>query len=457
LSRQHRRISFSGLALRPSPDLLRSPAGRRLLALLDTIAAAELPHRRGTIGLIGMPRTTQFDTSDNRHEMSRRSLVRPGVALALVLFAAGAGIGAYRLIAGQSLERAHAPAAVSQKSVPNLVRDGSRIVVPEGSPLRGKLTIGTVTQQQIDRTLQLPAIVEAEPARTVKVLPPVAGRLIDLKIQLGERVERGQELAVIDSSDLAQAYADEDKARSAVKMTKQALDRAVALEKYSAGSVKDRQQAENDHAQAQAELERTQSRLRAIGVVADLKEEGRKLSLKAPVSGSVIDLQVARGAHLNDTTAAIMTIANLDEIWVTANVPEKDTALVAQGQAVDVVFAAYPGEVFKGRVLFVSDILDPDTRRTKVRIAFQNPNMRLKPNMFASATFVTPKQTVPIVPTTAVVLRNEADQVFVEIAPWTFEARPIEIDFQQGNQAVIAHGLEAGQRVVVRGAVLLND
>ncbi|HYP35103.1 MAG TPA: biotin/lipoyl-binding protein, partial [Stellaceae bacterium] len=198
--------------------------------------------------------------------MSRRSLVRPGVALALVLFAAGAGIGAYRLIAGQSLERAHAPAAVSQKSVPNLVRDGSRIVVPEGSPLRGKLTIGTVTQQQIDRTLQLPAIVEAEPARTVKVLPPVAGRLIDLKIQLGERVERGQELAVIDSSDLAQAYADEDKARSAVKMTKQALDRAVALEKYSAGSVKDRQQAENDHAQAQAELERTQSRLRAIGV-----------------------------------------------------------------------------------------------------------------------------------------------------------------------------------------------
>ena len=404
-----------------------------------------------------MPRTTQFDTSDNRHEMSRRSLVRPGVALALVLFAAGAGIGAYRLIAGQSLERAHAPAAVSQKSVPNLVRDGSRIVVPEGSRLRGKLTIGTVTQQQIDRTLQLPAIVEAEPARTVKVLPPVAGRLIDLKIQLGERVERGQELAVIDSSDLAQAYADEDKARSAVKMTKQALDRAVALEKYSAGSVKDRQQAENDHAQAQAELERTQSRLRAIGVVADLKEEGRKLSLKAPVSGSVIDLQVARGAHLNDTTAAIMTIANLDEIWVTANVPEKDTALVAQGQAVDVVFAAYPGEVFKGRVLFVSDILDPDTRRTKVRIAFQNPNMRLKPNMFASATFVTPKQTVPIVPTTAVVLRNEADQVFVEIAPWTFEARPIEIDFQQGNQAVIAHGLEAGQRVVVRGAVLLND
>jgi len=130
---------------------------------------------------------------------------------------------------------------------------------------------------------------------------------------------------------------------------------------------------------------------------------------------------------------------------------------VTQGQAVEVVFTAYPGEIFKGRVLFVSDILDPDTRRTKVRIAFQNPDIRLKPNMFAGATFLAPKQTVPTVPTTAVVLRNEADQVFVEIAPWTFEARPVEIDFQQKDQAVVAHGLRAGEHVVVKGAVLLND
>jgi len=383
--------------------------------------------------------------------------MRPGAVLVVVLLAVGVGLGRYEL-AGNSPRLSTNPSMpVAQKAVPNLVRDGSRITIPDGSPLRDKLTVGTVVEQPIDRALQLPAIVEAEPARTLKVLPPVAGRLIDLKVQLGQRVERGQELAVIDSSDLAQAYADEDKARSAVRMTKQTLDRAVALEKYSAGSVKDRQQAENDHAQAQAELERTQSRLRAIGVSSDPREAGRVLSLKAPVSGSVIDLQAARGAYINDPTVAIMTIANLDEVWVTANVPEKDAALVTQGQPVEVVFTAYPGEPFKGRVLFVSDILDPDTRRVKVRIAFQNSEMRLKPNMFANATFMTPKRTVPTIPTTAVVLKNEADQVFVEIAPWTFEARPVEIEFEQADRAVIAHGLRTGERVVVKSAVLLND
>jgi cobalt-zinc-cadmium efflux system membrane fusion protein len=181
------------------------------------------------------------------------------------------------------------------------------------------------------------------------------------------------------------------------------------------------------------------------------------LTLKAPAAGSVIDLQVARGAFLNDLTAAIMTIANLGTVWVTANVPEKDTALVTTGQDVDVVFSAYPSEVFAGKVLFISDVLDPDTRRTKIRIAFDNPAMKLKPNMFADATFLAPRQMMQVVPTQALVLKDETDRVFVEVAPWTFEARPVEVGFQQNDQAVVDHGLKAGERIVVKGGVLLND
>src|SRR3974377_1250392 len=99
-----------------------------------------------------MPQTTKFDTSEKLHDIrSQRSLMRAGMVLVLILVAAGAGIGAYRLIASSSVERAHAPVAASPRSVPNLVRDGSRILVPEGSPLRGKLTIGTVTLQQVER------------------------------------------------------------------------------------------------------------------------------------------------------------------------------------------------------------------------------------------------------------------------------------------------------------------
>jgi membrane fusion protein, heavy metal efflux system len=431
---------------------------------------------------------TQSDVSEGKYSESKDSekyarsghLQKPGMvwtlaALAVAALATAGLIGWVRGGAGPSAQDAidavraaiggtmkpflagRPPAVAAPRESAAVERVGNRIVVPEGSPVRSKLTIGPVAEQELQRKLVLPAIVEADPARTVKVLPPVTGRVTDLMVQLGERVVQGQELAVIDSGDLAQAYADIEKAKSVVTLTRKALDRQLGLEKASAAAVKDREQAQSDHGQAVAELERAESRLRAIGVPADQKPESRLLTLKAPAAGSVIDLQVARGAFLNDPTAAIMTIANLGTVWVTANVPENDTARVTKGQDVAVVLPAYPGEVFAGKVLFVSDILDADTRRTKVRIAFANPDLRLKPNMFAEATFLAPREKAAVVPTQALILKNETDQVFVEVAPWTYEARPVELGFQQGDRAVIARGLKPGQRVVTRGGVLLND
>jgi cobalt-zinc-cadmium efflux system membrane fusion protein len=179
--------------------------------------------------------------------------------------------------------------------------------------------------------------------------------------------------------------------------------------------------------------------------------------LKALAAGSVIDLQLAPGAYINDITIPVMTIANLETIWVTANVAEKDSGLVEKGESAEVVFTAYPGEVFKGQIFFVSDVLDPDTRRTKVRIAFPNPDMRFKPNMFAVATLLAPKQNLPVIPTTALVLRDETDQVFMEVAPWTFEARSVRVNALQGGEAAVESGIKVGDRIVVTGGVLLND
>jgi membrane fusion protein, heavy metal efflux system len=92
-----------------------------------------------------------------------------------------------------------------------------------------------------------------------------------------------------------------------------------------------------------------------------------------------------------------------------------------------------------------------------VRISFDNPDIRLKPNMFANVSFFTPKQTMTVVPTSAIVLKNDTDRVFVEVAPWTFEPHRVEVGFQQNNQAVVKSGVKPGDRIVVKGGVLLND
>jgi cobalt-zinc-cadmium efflux system membrane fusion protein len=386
-----------------------------------------------------------------------RTRVHPGISLALILFGVAVGAGAYRLAGYSSRAARPAVAIETYEKGWHLVREGERIQVPPDSPLRGKLIVDVVSAKEIQRTLVLPAAVEADPARLIKVLPPLTGRVTKLLVQLGERVETGQPLLVFDSPDLAAAYADYDRAKVLTELAVKNRDRQRGLAKIGGAAEKDLQQAETDYVTAEAEHVRASSRLRQIGVDAETSSKSRTVTITAPMSGTVIDLAAGPGAYWNDQTAALMTVADLSTVWVTANVPEKDASLIARGQAVDVSFASYPGEVFKGQVLFVSDVLDQDTRRMKVRIEFQNPGTRLKPNMFANVSFLASRPSLPAVPTGALVLKNETDQVFVEVEPWTFEERAVDIAFQHGDQAVIKSGLKAGDRVVVKGGVLLND
>jgi membrane fusion protein, heavy metal efflux system len=365
--------------------------------------------------------------------------------------------GAYRQVVTSYGTKALAQGPAKPDSGPLLVREGDRIIVPEGSSLRSKLTVEAVAEQEIRQTLALPAVVEADPSRLVKIVPPLAGRITQLKVSLGERVVAGQPLAVLDSPDLGSAYADHERATVLLELARKNRDRARDLSKIGGAAVREMQQAETDYVTADVEHIRADNRLRQIGVNPEATDPSKTLTITAPIAGSVIALDVGAGAFWNDPNASLMTVADLSSIWVTANVPEKDTALISKGQAVEVVFAAYPGEVFRGQVLFVSDIVDPDSRRTKVRIAFANPEIRLKPNMFATVSFLAPAQKVATVPATALVLKNDGERVFVEVAPWTFQPRNVETNYQQGNSAVIKSGLTAGERAVVKGGVLLND
>ena|SRR5579871_222186 len=378
-----------------------------------------------------------------------------GRSLLVLIVAVALAAGAYRLLIDPHGYSAPAPVA-AEKQEP-LIRNGDEVKVPETSAIRGRLTIAPVAARDIKRDLVLPAVVEADPGRLVKVLPPVAGRVMQLKAQLGERVTKDEPLVVIDSPDLGQAYSDYDRAKAGIELTRKNLDRQRGLNKIGGAAEKDLQQAENDYANAEAELRRSEARLKQIGVDADTTAKSRMVTVSAPMAGSIIELDVGTGAYWNDPTASLMTIADLRTIWVTASVPESDTTLVAKGQPVEVALAAYPGEVFKGNVLFVSDVVDTDTRRTKVRIAFDNPDTRLRPGMFANVTFFAPAQQLPTVPTSALVLKDDLTQVYVETAPWTFEARTVDLGFQQGDQVAIKSGVKPGERVVVKGGVLLSD
>jgi membrane fusion protein, heavy metal efflux system len=347
--------------------------------------------------------------------------------------------------------------APTLESPPALVRQGEKISIPEGSPLRDRLTVMPVSTQSVDDKLVLPAIIESDPARTASVSTPLSGRLLQLKVGLGDRVRAGQIVAVIDSPDLGQAYDDNDKAADTYQLAQKTLDRQQQQFKLGAASVRDVDQARSDFTQASAEYTRTQSRLKAIGVPLDAKERERVLTLTAPMSGSVTSLDVAAGNMINDPTQPIMSIADLSTVWVTAMASEKDVAGISKQQDVEVTLGAYPDQILHGKVLFVSDVIEPDSRRDKIRIAFANADYSLKPNMFATVTLHTAGQSRVVVPTSALLMNNDRTSVFIATAPWTFERRTVEPRLEEGSSVAIDAGLKAGDQVVVRGGILLND
>jgi cobalt-zinc-cadmium efflux system membrane fusion protein len=338
-----------------------------------------------------------------------------------------------------------------------MVRQGDKIFVPEGSALRGRLSVMPAPTEAVSAKLILPAVVESDPARTAVVLPAGSGRVLELKVALGERVVRGQVLAVIDSPDLAQAYDDNDKAADSFKLTEKTLARQEAQSKIGTVSDLDLDQARSNFAQAQAEYLRTQAHLKTFGVSADSKPATRQLPVTAPLSGSITTLAVTPGTLINDPTQSIMTIADLSTVWVTAMVPEKDIAAVSKNQDADVSLMAYPDRVLHGKVLFVSDVIEPDSRRNKLRIAFANADHTLKPNMFATVTLLGADRSRVVLPSSALLMNNDRTSVFVAVAPWTFERRTVDPDLEEGTSVAIRSGVNAGDQVVVKGGILLND
>ncbi|MGD0505881.1 MAG: efflux RND transporter periplasmic adaptor subunit [Steroidobacteraceae bacterium] len=380
------------------------------------------------------------------HEPSFRgkAFLWGGIALGILFLAAllTRGFGLFGG-AGKSDE----PAAL-------MVRQGDRIVVPEGSALRQALSLQPATARSVNAKLALPAVVESDPARTAAVLTPLSGRLTSLKVSLGDRVKKGQVLAIIDSPDLGQAYDDDAKAADSLKLADKNLQRQVGQHEIGAASDKDLDQARSDRAQALAEYTRTQSRLKMLGASAD---RSHLLVLAASMNGSITALSVAPGDMINDPTQTLMTIADLSTVWVTALVPEKDVSAVHKDQSAEVTLSAYPDQVLRGKVLFVSDVIEPDSRRNKLRIAFANGDYTLKPNMFATVTVMGPDRNEIVVPSSALLMNNDRTSVFVATAPWTFERRTVDPDLGDGATVAIRSGLAPGDQVVVKGGILLND
>ncbi|HEX6650060.1 MAG TPA: efflux RND transporter periplasmic adaptor subunit [Pyrinomonadaceae bacterium] len=322
------------------------------------------------------------------------------------------------------------------------------------------------------------------PEDRVAVIGPVnQGRIVRLYAGQGTRVRKGQKLAELESADIDQAEADylkaladyENARRSStaeVKLAQENYDRAKLLYEQRITAGKNLQSAEHDLEVAKAAAENSVN-----GTKAALTAARRKLlilglndatidsltkrtdlaavfSLNSPIDGIVVERNATVGASVG-TDANLFKIIDLSRVWIDANVFEKDLQQVRLGQEVRLTVTAFPGTTFSGRVILINSVVDPDTRSVKVRTEVANPDGRLKPDMFANVQIVTALNRTAISIPQSAVLNDEGKTIVFVAEGNDYKKRQVQAGIQSNDRVEIVDGLNAGDKVVVKGNYLL--
>jgi cobalt-zinc-cadmium efflux system membrane fusion protein len=302
--------------------------------------------------------------------------------------------------------------------------------------------------------------------RVAHIFSPVTGRVSRILADPGARVKKGAPLVAIQSPDVGNAFADLSKAEAELTAVQHDFQRTKELYEAHAGSQKDFEAAQDNYSKAKAEIERARQKARLFrGGGADAVTQ--EFVLRAPIEGEVIARNVNPGAEVQGqysggTAAELYTIGELDRVWVIADVFEMDLARLKKGANVTIRVVAYPDQVFTGVVDWIADLLDPTSRTARVRCEVENPKRQLKPEMYATVTIGVPGREALAVPINAILRLADQTTVFVEQgrAPdgrLRFVRRLVAAGDEEGTSMVpIVHGLQAGERVVTSGAILLS-
>jgi len=291
------------------------------------------------------------------------------------------------------------------------------------------------------------------------IIPPVPGQVQDLKIKVGDHVQKGDVLFFIYSRDVAAALAEHIEAHKDLDLAEKTYARTKDLFEHEAASRTAFDQVESERAKAQSKVNRTEETLRVLGVGENDMHSvaSAKIPVRSSLSGTVTERKLTEGQFVQPDVNPLITIADMSTAWVLADIFERDLRFVSVGNRADVTADAYPDEHFSARVARINDVVDPNTRAVKVRFLVANPAQRLKPEMFASARIaLTEAQRAIFVPPGAVFTDSGRSYAYVVAGDGEFEQRQIEVSQESGGRLRVVNGLQAGEKIVVDGVLLIH-
>lgn len=359
------------------------------------------------------------------------------------------------------------PSSVTAQSPPVVASGIVRLSAEESS--RIGIIVQPVARSEFRTHREFPGIVQPNQRAMADITTLVRGRVVDVYVDLGQQVEANALLAILYSSDLGLAQSAYLKARAKLHVAEQAYARAKFLLQEKVIGEAEAQRRQGELLSMQAEAHESRDRLKLLGMndeqflrLGRSRDIQSHVPIVAPFAGRIIGRNLTRG-EVVETTEKLFVIADLSEVWVQANIPERDIAFVhaihaSGGRQAEVRINAYPKEVMTGTITYVGDVLDPATRTMQLRLELPNPDGRLKPEMFATIRLSSEPQPDQMALPEAALQRDQGRTfVFVQRDADTYEARDVQVGESNGTFTTILDGLSEGDPVVTHGAFLLKS
>jgi cobalt-zinc-cadmium efflux system membrane fusion protein len=316
------------------------------------------------------------------------------------------------------------------------------------------IKVAAVGPGQLAREVSVPGKIVAAADRMAQIVPKVGGTVTEARKNLGDIVQKGEILALIESREMAESVADYLAAKRAEELARTTFNREKGLWDKKITAEQDYLSAKNAHQEAKIKLDLSKQKLQALGQDGEISSNGnsRFHELRSPLPGRVIARELTLGEYV-DTTHSAFTVADLSVVWVETAIAPGDLPFVKEGLTANV---AGSGGKAEGKLIFVSPAIDPETRAAKAIIELDNAEGKWRPGEFANAAIATSAQESELIlPKEAVQSLNGKPAVFVRTAQG-FEKRDVTTGREDSRHVEILSGVSFGEPVAISSTFTLK-
>lgn len=332
---------------------------------------------------------------------------------------------------------------------------GDTVVLTENSNIKSKLNFSTVAEQDFVMELTTAGIVRAIPTAYAEIAPPFAGRVLKSYVRLGQKVNAGSPVFEISSPDYFNSQKEYFDAKQEFRQAELNLKRQQDLLKNGVGVQRELEEAETEFTTKKSAFSNASAALKIFNIDPENTVLGQALIVVSPIRGDILTNNIVIGQYLREDAEPLAIVAELSKVWIVGQVKEKDIRFISGLDEVEVMVAAFPDRTIKGKIYYVNEIVNEETRSVEVLVECENPNHDLKPGMYVTVLFKDTPEIAILVPSKSVFQKEEKQFVFVKIDDNRFEKRQIETAGTSNGNVIVTSGLKTGDVIVSEGGSLM--